>query len=516
MPSDGGTTQDDVVSTGSPVLDQMLNGGLPTNRATLVTGGPGTGKSTLGMQFLQEGLQQGERCLFVSTEQTIDELRDSFRSFEFDLEHENLAFTTIHATVGRTFESVDQEEVTLETFEDGELLGEGFSAPFTGEYVEQHLSGFAPRDRIVFDSASGLEAISDDPNIYRRTVLDLIRLFTDEFEATSIFTAEYVDQAVGDADANLLNQGGIQFSTHGVIRLWRELVNNDVHRYLQILKMRGVNHDRRRAEVDFASEGLSLGPIRRSQPPALKQHVHAPIGIDGLDKLTGGGLLRGAGVVLQHDGKANLTALFSVLLARMIERDYTITLVPTIHLRSDRLNQLLEGHDLSLEAAFDDDQLYVIDMTGAWDHDDEHVYGAPSDAETMLSRLDEIRTTAGDDSDRHVTIVNAESIVHALGEKAAREIRYRQEASMLGEADMLLYVHNPSVTSDEIGEFFVDTAVQVLDTQLTEDGLQYITLEKSPCGFVGSTSLVEYIYEPPYIKVQEPPQERENPAVLDE
>ncbi|AEN06540.1 circadian oscillation regulator KaiC-like protein [halophilic archaeon DL31] len=53
----------------------MLDGGYPEERAVLLTSTPGTGKSTLAMQFLQEGLQNGESWLFISTEQTVDELR---------------------------------------------------------------------------------------------------------------------------------------------------------------------------------------------------------------------------------------------------------------------------------------------------------------------------------------------------------------------------------------------------------------------------------------------------------
>jgi KaiC/GvpD/RAD55 family RecA-like ATPase len=70
-----------LVSTGSPALDTMLDGGYPEERAVLLTGTPGTGKSTLTMRFLQEGLQNGKSCLFISTEQTVDELRDAFAPF---------------------------------------------------------------------------------------------------------------------------------------------------------------------------------------------------------------------------------------------------------------------------------------------------------------------------------------------------------------------------------------------------------------------------------------------------
>jgi hypothetical protein len=47
---------------------------------------------------------------------------------------------------------------------------------------------------------------------------------------------------------------------------------------------------------------------------------------------------------------------------------------------------------------------------------------------------------------------------------------------------------------------------------VADDGLQYVTLRKSPCGFVGSTSLVEYVADPPYVRVQDPPATREHPA----
>jgi len=82
------------VPTGSETLDSILDGGLPEDRTVLVTGGPGTGKSTLAMQFLAEGLARDEDCLYVSTEQTFAELDDAFEDFAFDLDDENLTGAT--------------------------------------------------------------------------------------------------------------------------------------------------------------------------------------------------------------------------------------------------------------------------------------------------------------------------------------------------------------------------------------------------------------------------------------
>lgn len=484
-------------STGEPVLDGMLRGGIPANRSVLVTGGPGTGKSTVAMQFLQAGLDRGETGLYISTEQTIEELRDSFRPFAFDVDHENLAYASVHASPGRTIEG-GERELTLQTLgDDGEILGEGFSPPFTAEYVMEYLERYAPRDRVVFDSVSGLSALTKDEEQYRRTILDLIRQFTDEFGATTLFTAEE-HAATGGPSV-------LRFTTHGVIELRRERVEDDPHHFLEVLKMRGVDHDRRTVETEFTDEGLRVGPKRRSQPPGLKDHSHRPVGIDGLDALCGGGLVQGAGVVLEHDGRANLMALFSALLTNAVESGHAVTLVPTIGLRQGRVRSILETHGHDLHELLADDRLQVVDAIGAWDETTENVFGPCETSEAFTDLLADLDERV----DRpRFSVMNGDALAHMLGSEGAREARYYQESHLVGPDDTLLYVLNPAVISDRVAEFHKDIAEQVLRTQILDNGLQYVTLRKSPCGFVGSTSLVEYVEEPPYFRVQGPPQDR--------
>jgi len=347
----------------------MLDGGLPRNRSTLVTGGPGTGKSTLGMQFLQAGLDAGESCLFVSTEQTVGELRDSFADFEFDLDAEDLGFLTVR-------------------------------------------------------------------------------------------------------------------------------------------KLRGVDHDRRTVEVEFVPGGLWAAPSRRSQPPALKDHAHRSVGIDGLDRLCGGGLLRGAGVLLQHDGRANLSALFGTILAGALESDHDVTLVPTIGLRESRVRVLLDGHDLEVETLLEDGRLRVVDVIGAWDGT---LPGVRRPAEPGAELRDQFAELVERSDRTNFALVNADAVVHALGVDEARNLGYFAQAQLLGSDDALVYVSNPETIPEMAAAFHRDAAEQVLETWIADDGLQYVSLRKSPCGFVGSTALVEYVDDPPYLRVQDPPQSRENP-----
>lgn len=491
----------DLVPTGITVLDRMLTGGLPKERSVLVVGGPGTGKSTFGMQFLQTGLSQNEQCLYVSTEQTIEEIQQSFTGFAFDLDHDNLSITSIHATSGQTIESEDALTLqTLDSGDSGSPLGE-YGIPFTIEYIEDHLKEFAPVDRVVFDSSSGLEAIAEDPSHYRRLLLDLIRFFGDELEATTIFTAE-------EGPNRGLGSDVLQFTTHGVIRFSYNDVNQDRHRFVEITKMRGVDHDHRRVEAEFTEDGLRLSPQRRSQPPELKSHAHQPIGIEGLDSLTGGGLAVGAGVLLQHDGQTNLNAFLTQLLSFGLEDDRTVLLVPTIELRESRIRRVLQrGFEWSLEELLTSGQLAVIDVIGGWDQEQANVYGAPEDIDAYTSLLERIT----DPADELLGLINADALVHSFGSSDARRARYFTEAHIVDTTDIVVHVQNPGVVSDEIAAFYHDAAEQVLRTWVEDDGLQYVTLEKSPCGFVGSTSLIEYMNTHPYLRVQSPPQSRTNP-----
>jgi circadian clock protein KaiC len=68
------------VATGVPGLDDILGGGLPPGRFYLVEGDPGTGKTTLALQFLLEGARRGERTLYITLTETADELRAVTRS----------------------------------------------------------------------------------------------------------------------------------------------------------------------------------------------------------------------------------------------------------------------------------------------------------------------------------------------------------------------------------------------------------------------------------------------------
>jgi hypothetical protein len=278
--------------------------------------------------------------------------------------------------------------------------------------------------------------------------------------------------------------------------------------------MRGVDHDTRRFELEFVPDGVRVGPARRSQPPELKTHGHTPIGVPGLDALSGGGLATGTGVLLEHDGYANLRALFGAVVHAALDRDAALFLVPTIRMRPSGFEAFLTDREERTADLLESDRLFVLDQIGGWDQTDRNVFAARESPEGVQSVLD-VLADRSEDRPR-LSMINADSMVNSLGPEAARTVRYWQEARMLRETDPMIHVHNPTVTAEGVSGFFTNAAEQVIRTWLSDDGLQYVTLEKSPCGFIGTTSLVEYTTDPPYLRVQHPPQERENPYAVEE
>lgn len=500
------------VSTGCSVLDRIIDGGIPENRSILVSGGPGVGKSTLAMQFLQQGLDDGERCLYVSTEQTSDELHSSFETFDFDLDHPNLTVAHIHARSGRTIE-FGEHELVMQTGDDADVLGEGYAAPFETQYIEEYLNQFAPCDRVVFDSTSSLAGIKDDPHFFQRAILDLVRLFTDEFGATSMFTAEALGPADDGANPSLTPSTVLEFSTHGVIRIRRRTVAGNVRRYLQVVKMRGVDHDSREYEVGIDDDGIYLTPQNRMFDFGMESEDVISTGIPGLDNLAGG-LVKGSGVLFEHDGRAFVDGIVVGMAASAFANDMGLWLVPSPSLTTARFQSMLPDDRWDIQSLLDSDRLFVLDSFNSWSAYADHpnVYtvsssgilsGLLSKSKTMSMRF--VKYVLNDITSRRdrsvLALAYTEAFLRWFDAPQVRELYYwgRENASFA--EDIVVYIHNPATMNTNLAEFFVYDAQQMFRTWKHENGIQYVQAEKSLSGNANTLGVVDYTDEPPYLGV---------------
>lgn len=498
------------VSTGIDRLDAILGGGFPENRTVLVAGPPGSGKSTLAMHFLQAGLEAGEECTYVSTEQTLEELRDSFEPFPFDLETDSLTALSVHPRPGEGSERYERGDV-IETYGGG-----GEDTPYVlrtlegTDEIDRHQVGFtvsnlreflafnASGDRIVLDGVSGLQGIGDDEDAYRRLVLELIQLCTDELDATALFTAEAPTRRGRDGTTNGSPIDPIQYNFHGVLRLHRRRIRGTDRRFLEVAKLRGTAYDDRQYELTFDDDGVCLLPERRTASEAFIPHEHVPTGIDGLDTLLGGGLIRGEPTLLRHDSETRVEPIVYACLSNLLEEEYSIAFLPDHHTDPLVPKTAFERLGVSMADLLERDRLFVFDPPGKWP-DHRNVFELDDDG----TDLREAVTTARDRARGAGLAMSFDTkpLVHLLGADATRLFRSWLQADVRTQRDVVVDVQNPSLLQDKLAEFYTDSAAQVLETWRDETGIQYVQLRQSPTGEVGAVRLVDYLEQPPYVRV---------------
>jgi circadian clock protein KaiC len=260
------------VSTGITGLDQILGHGLPTQRVYLVEGDPGAGKTTLGLQFLHEGIARGEKVLYVTLSETRVELAAVAASHGWTLDG-----MTIHelAPSDESFKPDDQYTF----FHPSEV-----ELSQTTKAVLQEVERINPT-RVVFDSLSEMRLLAREPLRYRRQILGLKQFFIGR-NCTVLLLDDRTSQ---DGDLQL------QSLAHGVIMLQQLAPEYGAERRrLRIVKLRGVKFQGGFHDFVIATGGLHVFPrLVASDTRADGAHATASTGNAGLDALLGGGLDRG-------------------------------------------------------------------------------------------------------------------------------------------------------------------------------------------------------------------------------
>jgi circadian clock protein KaiC len=263
------------VGTGVPGFDGILGGGLPRNRLYLVDGEPGTGKTTLAMQFLLEGRAHGERGLYVTLSETREELSDVAASHSWSVEGIEVQELTPHPEpTDESYTLFHPAEVELQQTLDKVFRAVEASGP----------------TRVVLDSLSEMRLLARDPLRFRRQILALKQFFAGR------------DCTVLLLDDKTAPEGDLQLHSlaHGVIALEHvSLEYGSERRRMKITKLRGQHFRGGYHDFRILSGGLHVYPrilsnqSRREAPsdPMLS-------GSPELDALLGSGIARGSSVLV--------------------------------------------------------------------------------------------------------------------------------------------------------------------------------------------------------------------------
>jgi len=224
------------IPTGVPGLDQLVAGGLPRGHVVAAIGSFGTGKTTLGLQFIAEGIRRGEKCMMVSLEEDQDSLTRSAAAYGWDLKAAGKDLYVAQLEPADMAASVNRLKSDLPS----------------------KIQAFGAR-RLVLDSVSLFAMLFDEPAKQRQALFQLARTVK-QSGVTALFTAEAGDSPGRSRD------GLVEYVADGVIALRAfdsESQPGASKLGVQVLKMRRSEHERTAVPYEITTKGIVVHPESR-------------------------------------------------------------------------------------------------------------------------------------------------------------------------------------------------------------------------------------------------------------
>ncbi|MHA4867047.1 ATPase domain-containing protein [Duganella sp. PWIR1] len=282
----------DFLSTGVPGLDNVLAGGLTSDRLYLVEGEPGTGKTTLALQFLLEGVRRGESTLYITLAETRVELSSVAQSHGWRMD-------------GIHIEEIIPDEKALNPDQQYTIFHPSeIELSSTTQRILAAIDKYQPR-RVVLDSLSELQLLAESPLRYRRQVLALKQYLT----SRSCTTILLDDRTALSTDLQ------VRSVAHAVLTL--ELTDQAYgaeRRRLRVVKYRGVAYRGGAHDYKIIQGGLYVYPrLVAAQTRENGERKQRSSGLPALDALLGGGLEAGTSTLISGPsgtGKSSLATQF--------------------------------------------------------------------------------------------------------------------------------------------------------------------------------------------------------------
>lgn len=276
--SNGGRPAFPRLPTGIEGFDVIAEGGLPAGRTTLVGGTAGSGKTIFAAQFLAEGIRTGEKGVFITFEESPEELSRNLVSLGWDVPGWEASGRWTYVDGSPDEEATD----VIGEFDLGALLARITRA------VRQ--SG---AKRVSIDSVNALFSRLPNPEKLRGELYRISRALR-ELGATTLVTAERLD------DYGEVSRFGIEeFVADNVVLLRNTLQDERRRRTVEILKFRGAEHQRGEFPFTIASErGIVVLPLSAMKLTQRSSTTRIPSGIPQLDEMLGGGYFRDSIILL--------------------------------------------------------------------------------------------------------------------------------------------------------------------------------------------------------------------------
>jgi circadian clock protein KaiC len=325
--------------TGVPGLDEVLHGGFIPGRAYLIRGGPGTGKTTLGLHFLVHGVALNEPVLFITLESAEAQIRADAGSQGLDL-------AGVHVLDLSPTREFFAENQSYDIFSPADVERD----PTTQQIIDT-IENLQPK-RVFVDAITTLRYLSPDGFQFRKQALSFLRFLVDH-GATVLMSSEST-ASVPDDDLRFMSDGIIDVDMSGA--------HGSLRRTLCVTKLRGSDFNGGTHSMRLTSDGMRVYP--RLVPESHEREFTAdnmPSGLPGLDEMLGGGIERGTITMFSGPsgvGKTTLGLQFMQEAASRGER----SVVYTFEEQTETLLHRCDSLGIPVRAMIDGGHLAVVQV----------------------------------------------------------------------------------------------------------------------------------------------------------
>jgi len=348
------------IPTGIPGLDDLLCGGLLDGDAVLIAGAPGTGKSTLGMQFLFEGITRfDEAGLYITFEEFPQQIYRDAMNFGWD------------------FRKLEEEEKLKVLFTSPDLMCQDIKR--SDGFIMAMIREIGAR-RVVVDSITHFARMAENAGELREIIYTLINALKRE-GLTAVLLRELIE---GEEQGNVAEE----YTTDAVIHLTMDRINEQRMRFVEVLKSRGSRHIPAKSLFYLNDRGLTVVPP--FQDAFFRYQEVASIGIPDVDAIMGGGIPYGACYLFEISPEIH-QEIFELNFIRETVRSGDLFLeITTSSMRAEKLLHLAQSYGMrdELEQAMVSGDIQIINALEL-DEEAEKDYALPNlpeEAEEYLDR----------------------------------------------------------------------------------------------------------------------------------
>lgn len=362
-------------------LDHVLRGGIPKGAMTILSGGPGSGKTMIALEILYHNARQGVPGLLVSFEEKVEVIRGNARSMGWGLTELEAAgrIRLIHP-------QIDSHSITA-----GDFSIKGLLAVLEGK------AGEIGAEFIVIDSLDVLLRLFRDPRRQEDECLNLNHWLITR-GLTTLLTVK-----VAQSFRKTEQYGFLDYLASCVISLDQRVTGHIMNRYLLILKYRGSEFNSSEHPFIISEEGLVLMPISYATLDHKRLGSMVSTGNDHVDTIMGGGYRRGAAILVSGPTGSGKTTFASLFARAACERGERVQYV-SFEESPATLLQSMSGMDIDLEPYAKAGTLKFLTPSSKVIGLEEHLY-------RMIKSIEKFRP------DHH--ILDAVSAARRMGSRSA-------------------------------------------------------------------------------------------------